>query len=57
MTSWVKPKKTSEQSHKEENTGVKKEMTDEKRNGVVGRTDALLFTQAKTGRMATAKTH
>ena len=57
MTSWVKPKKMSEQSHKEENTGEKKETTDEKRNGVVGRTDALLFTQAKTGRMATAKTH
>ena len=57
MTSWVKPKKTSKQSHKEENTGEKKETTDEKRNGVVGRTDALLFTQANTGRMATAKTH
>jgi len=57
MTSWVKPKKTSKQSHKEENTGEKKETTDEKRNGVVGRTDALLFTQVKTGRMATAKTH
>ena len=57
MTSWVKPMKTSEQSHKEENTREKKGMTDEKGNGVVDRTDALLFTQAKTGRMATAKTH
>ena len=57
MTSWVKPKKTSEQSHKEENTREKNGTTDEKGNGVVDRTDALLFTQAKTGRMATAKTH
>ena len=49
--------KTSEHSHKEENTREKKGTTDEKGNGVVDRTDALLFTQAKTGRMATAKTH
>ena len=57
MTSWVKLMKTSEQSHKEENTREKKGTTDEKGNGVVDRTDTLLFTQAKTGRMATAKTH